>query len=296
MLLNLLAGLILATNGQTYSGHGETVDYLIVKGSGVTVTDLRVRESGPGTNAVMVYGDNVVLRRLLVERAGGAGVYFAAGTNHFLEDSVIRDPARRRGHDSWAIYSATPGSVTVRRNVVYGSGFSTYAPGGTSVIEDNKFLVPGDYRTDCSGRIQRDGPCQCAEFGVALKSGNSVIRDNVIAGYRQADPVCGGSGAPGSGISIAACAPNQHCPTNNVVVSGNLISDSHSGIYVSPRSTAIRIEGNRICRTDQAISDGFNDSLIVANEFIGNETDLNLYGEYHGTNYGNIRASVCATP
>lgn len=287
MILNLLAGLILATNGQTYSGHGETVDYLVVKGSNVTVTDLRVRESGPGTNAVTVYGNNVVLRRLLVEQAGAAGVYFAAGTNGVLEDSMIRDPARRRGRDSWAIYSATPGSVTIRRNVVYGSGFSMYAPGGTSVIEDNKFLVPSDYRTDCSGRIQRDGPCQCAEFGVALKSGNSVIRNNVIAGYRQADPVCGGSGTPGSGISIAACGPDQHCPTNNVVVKDNLISDSHSGIYVSPRSTDIRVEGNRICRTDVAISDGFNDSRIVGNQFVGNGVDLNLYGTYHGTNYDN---------
>ena len=235
MIINFLAGLILAVNGQTYNCGGQTLDYINITGSDITVTDCRVRESGTGTNAVSVYGNRNTLRRLTIERSGAAGVYFFSGTGHVLEDSTIRDPVRRQGWDSWAIGSTANGAVTVRRNTVYGSGFTNFARGGSALIEDNRFVVPEDYRTDCKGTIQRDGPCQCAEFGVALKSGNVVIRRNFISGYRQSDPVCGGSGSPGAGVSVDACGPAERpCPTPNVVIEGNTIISVHDGIYAGP--------------------------------------------------------------
>jgi hypothetical protein len=288
--LNALAGLVLAVNGQTYSCAGQTFEYLKVTGSDITVTDCRIRESGVGTNAVSVYGDRNTLRRLTVERSGATGVYFFSGTGNVLEDSMIRDPVRRPGWDSWGIYSAANGTVTIRRNTVYGSGFSTSAPGGSSVIEDNHFVVPDDYRTDCKGNSQPGGPCQCAEFGVALKTtAGSVIRRNLISGYRKADPVCGGSGTPGAGISIDACGPDERpCPTPNVTVDYNLINNSHDGIYVGPGATGLVIEANRICFSDSAISDGFgNPSKIIDNRFAGNRVDLNLYGSRVGPVTGN---------
>lgn len=295
--LNALAGLVLAVNGQTYDGGGATVNYLSVTGSNITVTNLRISDSGPGINAVTVRGNYNTLRGIVVERAGAAGVYFMSGTGHVLEDSTIRDPVRRVRRDSWGIYSAAAGKVTVRRNTVHGSGFSTYAPGGSSLIEDNTFVVPAGYRTDCNGNAEPGGPCQCAEFGVALKSGNSIIRRNWISGYRTADPICGGSGAPGAGIAVAACAPFQQCPTGHVQITGNTIRDSHDGVYVSPRSADILIEGNRICGSDVAISDGFGaPSRILGNEFLGNEVDLNLYGSRFGMVSGNGASSEsCAT-
>jgi len=295
--LNALAGLVLAVNGQIYDGGGATVNYLNVTGSNVTVTNLRISDSGPGINAVTVTGNHNTLRGIVVERAGATGVYFASGTGHILEDSTIRDPVRRKGRDSWGIYSAANGTVTIRRNTVYGSGFSTYAPGGSSVIEDNTFAVPGGYRTDCNGNAEPGGPCQCAEFGVALKSGNSIIRNNWISGYRTADPICGGSGAPGAGVAVAACAPFQKCPTGHVQITGNAILDSHDGVYVSPRSTDILIQGNRICGSDVAISDGFGaPSRILDNEFLGNDVDLNLYGSRFGMVSGNgVSSESCAT-
>lgn len=291
--LNALAGLVLAVNGQTYNGAGRTVEYLNITGSDITVVDLRVRESGPGRNGVTVAGNRNILRRLIVERAGATGVYFTSGTGNVLEDSTIRDPVTRVGRSSWAIYSAAAGTITIRRTFVYGSGFSNYAPGGSVVLEDNRFVVPEDYRTDCAGRIERDGPCQCAEFGIALKSGNATIHGNVLSGYRTADPICGGLGAPGAGISVAACAPNESCPTSNVVIDSNTITNSHNGIYLSPRSANIHIQSNRICGSDYAISDGFGaPSWIIANEFAGNTVDLNFYGTRHGPVSGNSTAST----
>lgn len=287
--LNALAGLVLAVNGQTYNGGGRTVSFLNITGSDITVVDLRVRESGPGTNGVTVSGNRNVLRHIIVERAGATGVYFMSGTGHVLEDSTIRDPVRRPGFDSWGIYSATSGAITVRRTTVYGSGFTNYAPGGSVVLEDNRFVVPEDYRTDCEARIDRDGPCQCAEFGIALKSGNAVIRGNVIKGYRLADSFCGGTGTPGAGIATAACAPQENCPTGNVTIVNNTISDSHTGVDLSPRSTNIKIWANHICNSDQAISDGYGaPSWILSNRFNGNIIDLNLYGSRSGPVSGNV--------
>jgi hypothetical protein len=281
--LNALAGLVLAVNGQTYNGGGQTVEYVVITGSDITVTDLRVRESGPGTHAVTVAGNRNTLRRVTVERAGDTGVYFLSGTGHVLEDSIIRDPARRQGIDSWGIYSSTTGTVTVRRTTVYGSGFSNYAPGGSVILEDNRFVVPEDYRTDCQGRIDRAGPCQCAEMGVALKSGNAVILGNYFEGYRTSDPVCGGSGSPGAGVFVAACADFESCPTDNVRIESNTITNSHFGIYLSKGSTNVRIYVNHICNSDFAISDGFGaPSWIQGNTFTGNVLDLNLYGSRFG--------------
>jgi hypothetical protein len=160
------------------------------------------------------------------------------------------------------------------------------------LLEDNEFVVPAGYRTDCNGGPEPGGACQCAEFGVGLKSGNAVIRGNRISGYRKADPVCGGSGTPGAGIAVAACAPTQTCPTRNVQITGNTITDSHDGVYVSPRSSDVLIQANRICNSDYAISDGFGaPSSILDNQFQQNEVDLNVYGSHTGPVSGNGFAS-----
>lgn len=287
-----VAGLVLAVDGEFYDGGGQTVGYISVTGSDITVTNVHVSDSAPGANGVNVRGNRNTLRNLLVERAGATGVYFVSGTGHVLEDSVIRDPVTRPGQDSWGIYSATAGRVTVRRTTVHGSGFANYAPGGSALLEDNHFIVPPHYRTDCNGNPEPDGPCQCAEFGVALKTGNVVIQRNWISGYRTADPVCGGSGTPGAGISIAACTAASPCPTRNVEVLGNIISASHAGIYVSPGSSAVTLNANRLCGNDAGISDGFGSpSAIVDNEFLDNGLDLNLYGSREGPVTGNSVAS-----
>jgi hypothetical protein len=290
MVVNFLAGLILAINGQAYDCAGKTFDYLNIAGSDITVTNCVIRESGVGTNAVSVHGDRNTLRHLTVERSGAAGVYFYSGTGHVLEDSMIRDPQRREGWDSWGIYSASPGAITIRRTTVHGSGFSTSAAEGSSLIEYNRFIVPEDYRTNCKGEKLRDGPCQCAEFAVALKpTHNVIIRGNVFSGYRQADPVCGGSGSPGIAIAVDACGPEERpCPVDNVVIESNVITNSHVGIYLGPGATNVRIEGNHICDSDYAISDGFGKpSTIVNNVFIRNVEDLHLYGSRMGPVSGN---------
>jgi len=296
---NMLGGLSLTVNGQTYTCKpGDVLDHINIAANDVTVTDCRIRGGAvPNVNGVTVRAGarNVTLRRLLVERSTATGVYFS-GTGT-LEDSVVRDPIRRQGIDSWGIYSGAPGLVTVRRTTVYGSGFSIFAEGSV-VLEDNRFIVPAEYRTDCNGNIRKDGPCQCAEFGVALKrSTGAAISRNVIEGYRKADPVCGGTGTPGAAISLDGCgggALRAGCDVKSPVVAGNMISNSHYGVYIGPADTNPRVESNRICSSDIAISDGFgNPSTILDNTFYGNVVNLELYGSRRGPVTGNHLVAGC---
>jgi len=281
LILNALAGLILAVNGQHYDGEGQTVSFINVTGSDITVENYRVSDSGPGTNAVSVWGDRNTLRNLQIEKSGAAGVYFVRGDGHVLEDSVIRDPVTRPGQDSWGIYSDAATNLTVRNNTVHGSGYTQWNPVsvGTRIL-NNTFVIPDDYRTDCKGNRQADGPCQCGEFGIAIKGGDGgQIIDNVISGYRKSDPVCGGSGSPGTGIATSACAPSQTCDTKHWLIQGNLITDSHFGIYHGLHVDDVRIIGNRFCRNDSAISDGFSvNSAIKDNIFAANGRNVHIYG------------------
>jgi hypothetical protein len=186
----------------------------------------------------------------------------------------------------------------VRNVTALGSGFSSYAPRGSALIEFNDFFIPDDYRTDCKGNRVSGGPCQCGEFGIGLKSGNAVVRHNRISGYRQADAICGGSGTPGAGIDPAACASHQHCPSTGVVIEENVISDSHVGIYLGPQARGIRISANLLCQNEIGISDGFADSgtIISDNAFYGNGTDYHRYGHTVAVYTGSRKASAESCP
>lgn len=280
MILALTAGLILAIPGH-YDGGGQSIDYLRLTGSDITVTNYRVTGYGPNVNCVNVEGNRNTVRKLIIERCGAAGVYLFSGTGHVLEDTVIRDPIRRVGRDSWGIYQHTATDVTIRGNTVYGSGFSTGPLAGTYTVSDNTFTIPDDYRTNCAGQIQRDGPCQCGEFGVVLKGGGGgVVERNTISGYRKADPICGGSGTPGAGIDLAAGGNLTH----DVTLRQNVITDSTVGIYVGNPVKGIRIEANRLCDNATAISSGYGTVDILDNELWNN--NMNLYGS-KGTVTGN---------
>ena len=256
--LNLLAGLILSVNGVIHDCNNEVVNYINVTGSDITVQNCRVRGSGPGTNTVSVWGNNNTLRNLTVDRSGAAGVYFFEGDGHVLEDSIIRDPVTRRGKDSWGIANNAASNLTVQRVTVYGSGYEQWQTTGKGTkLLNNTFIVPEDYRTDCEGNIQRDGPCQCAEFGIAIKGGDDGLADgNLISGYHKADPVCGGSGTPGAGISTAAAGPGSW--TRGWTWTHNVISDSRFGIYIGVDTPNNVVEGNLFCDNGYGISDGYS--------------------------------------
>ncbi len=292
-------GLVISRPG-FYDGHGRAVGYINVNTSDALVTNYHVTGYGPGVSCISYSGDNITIRNVTVQKCGGAGVVFMSGTRNVLEDSFIADPTTRPGLDSWAIYQAeNAGHVTVRRVKAYGSGFSAYAPNGSSLIEDNDFLIPDSYRTDCHGNRQIDGPCNCGEFGIAPKSGRNVIRGNRISGYRTSDPICGGSGSPGAGIELAACAANsQTCRSEHDVVDNNVISNSHYGIYLPPQASKYKINDNFVCRTKIAISDGYsqNNSAITDNTFYDNGTDLEQYGTASALTLGNKRVTAGTCP
>lgn len=281
-MLNFLAGLILTLNGASYvCKSGEVLNYVQLRGDDQTVALCTVRDSGPGLTAVAFFGNRGRVSHVVVERSGGAGVAAFSGTDNVIEDSVIRDPVRRPGQDAWGIFNVDGVNFIARRNTVYGSGFGVNpSKVSSSQVLDNRFVIPEDYRTNCTGNIQRDGKCQCAEFGIGIKGSNVLIRGNTISGYRQSDPICGGSGAPGAGISTSACAhPSETCPTDNIMIEGNTITESHDGLYVGLQTTNLRVVGNRFCRNDTGIQDGFSAPRVISdNDFNGNLVNALIYG------------------
>lgn len=292
MTLNLLAALILTVNGQVHDCKGGTVNHIRIEASDVTVQNCIVRESGTDVQGVNVFGNRNTMRRLTIERAGAAGVYFNVGDGHVLEDSIIRDPKRRVGRDSYAIANYMATNLTIRRVTVYGSGYTQWGdvPHGTKLI-DNTFIIPEDYRTNCAGIIQRDGPCQCGEFGIAIKGGDNGIADgNTISGYRQSDPVCGGSGSPGAAISTAA--GNVGTWTRKWTWTRNKISNSTYGIYIGPDTPDNVIEANQFCNNDTGVQDGYSVRLkFTDNNFY--QSPLNVYTKTPGTVSGNRQTAEC---
>ena len=283
-----------------YDGQGRAIGYLTVNTDDALVTNYHVTGAGPAISCINYSGDNITIRNVTVQNCGGTGVVFVSGTNNVLEDSFIADPITRPGVDSWAIYqSGNAGHITVRRVTAYGSGFSVYAPNGSSLIEDNDFLIPDSYRTDCQGNRQSGGPCNCGEFGIATKTGRNVIRGNRISGYRQSDPVCGGSGSRGIGIELAACANSfEICPSEHDVVENNVIADSTFGIYLAPQASQYTINSNFACLTDVGISDGYSEdnSVITNNIFYGNGRDLDQFGTASAATFGNYPVTAASCP
>jgi len=283
----LLAGLIFSVPG-VYDGRGAEVDYIRITGSDITVQGYRVTGYGPGVNCIQVEGDRNTVRQNTVERCGATSIYVFSGAGHLVQDNGIRDPRRRGGWDSWGIYQHTATGLTVRGNEIYGSGFSTGPLAGTYVVSGNRILIPDDYRTSCDGKLRRDGPCQCGEFGIVLKGGGGgVVERNVIRGFRRADPICGGSGTPGAGIDLAA-GGNL---TYDVVIGQTVITDSTVGIYTGNPVRNIRIEANRLCRNGTAVSAGYGSVELLDNELFGNA--LNLYGTRTGAVSGNRQLVEC---
>jgi len=292
-------GLIISEPG-IYDGQGRAIGYLRVDTDDALVSNYSVTGYGPAISCVTFSGNNITIRNVTVQNCGHTGVVFESGTNNVLEDSFIADPITQPGVDSWGIYQdGNAGHITVRRVTVHGSGFSVYAPNGSSLIEDNDFLIPDSYRTDCQGNRQSGGPCSCGEFGIATKTGRNVIRGNRISGYRQSDPVCGGSGSVGIGIELAACATNsQVCPSEYDVVENNVIADSTYGIFLPPQASRYTINSNFVCFTDAAIGDGYSqtNSSITNNIFYGNSRDLDQYGTASAVTYGNYRLNIGNCP
>ena len=292
--LNLLAGLILSVNGVIHDCNNEVVNYINVTGSDITVQNCRVSDSGVGTNTVSVWGNRNTLRHLTVERFGGSGVYFFEGDGHVLEDSIIRDPIRRKGRDSWSVAVNQTTNLTVQRVTAYGSGLTQWGGDsrGTRIL-NNTFIVPDDYRTNCKGVIQRDGPCQCAEFGVALKrSTDTLIEGNTLSGYLKADPECGGTGTPGAGIATSADAEATGVFTHTLTIRNNVIRDSHNGLYTGPKTVDSVVEGNLFCDNDYGISDGYSvNARYTDNDFYN--SPVNFYNNRPESETGSRKVRGC---
>lgn len=307
-MLNFLIGLVLIASGQTYvCKPGEVLDYLTIGTQQTPVSNTnayscRIRGSGlPGINGVTVFGDHNGVYDMVIERMAGAGVVFFSGTDGTAEGNTVRDFVPTPGNDNWAFYvgEGTRGTFNIRYNKSPASGFTMYAPNSTAIVEYNEFVVTEDMHTDCQGHIQRDGPCQCAEFGIAHKNGKLIARYNVIDGYKQSDPICGGSGAYGIGIATAACGGGGpfpgNCRTVNAEIEANTIKNVITGIYISPNTVSTRVQGNLICYADVGIQDGYGISTQhLDNSFFQVKQLMNLYGVNAGKTFpGNRMVASC---
>ena len=289
------------------------VSGLEVRGSWWVIDRLTIR----GTKSFITFGgdDNVLSRSLVEGGGGGAGqINLGTGDRTIIRGNVLRETVQRANRDSHCI-KATEFTQGIRLidNEIYncaGDGLQIKSSSGM-LIENNDFYATPDLYSDCSGELDRDGDCACAENGIDIKgtiSGEPApedwvrINNNRFWGFRRTDTHCGGTGSGGYAISV-------HFKGAYVSIEGNVFFDLGSG-FSTPneaahdidlldnlfylvadsaiaglrKSTRNRIVGNTMIETGSAIDAGgrshefFCNVFISAGEVVTNErADFNAY-------------------
>ncbi len=157
-----------------------------------------------------------------------------------------------------------------------------------ALIEGNDFYITPEFYADCdTGLRSESGLCACAENAIDIKVTSTdpgplpadevtVIRKNLMHGFRETAPACGGSGSLGPAISL------HHGYTHQVIVEDNLIFDSGIAIQLLEKPTGvpydITIRNNILSDVDSSytrrrefILFGGGDNIdVYNNEFLGN--------------------------
>jgi hypothetical protein len=160
-----------------------------------------------------------IVRNCEVRNGSGEGIHFSYGEHNVVENCKIHDFDGGPREDAHCILVAGGEGNVIRNNEIYdctGDGIQFLPRHDVSgnIVESNHF-----YTTL--------GPC--SENAIDVKIGGpqqTIIRGNVMHGYRPNDGSCGGTGGTvGEAIVI-------HQEAVNVLVEGNEIYDSGSGIRV----------------------------------------------------------------
>lgn len=173
-----------------------------------------------GQYAIYFRGANSnVVRNCEVHNSAEDGIHFDSGDHNVIENCRIHDIDAGPYKDGTGVMIVGGRGNLIRNNEFYdcrgdGVHFYPYSEISGNIIENNHF-----YTT--LGR--------CSENAVDIKVGGleeTIVRGNVMHGFRYNDGRCGGSGG-GIGSAIVI-----HEDATNVLVESNEIYDSASGIVV----------------------------------------------------------------
>ncbi len=164
------------------------------------------------------------------------------------------------------IYDCNDGIQAIANDYPYDVDFS-----GT-LIEGNHIYLTSSRYSDCSGNLDPDGNCACAENAIDLKGGaenaNNPVRlkNNKFWGWRQTDTQCGGSGSWGAALVA-------HMKVKNVIIENNTVFDSPRGFSFVGTAHDITVRNNILHGINNAIGNGY--TLVATNDtynlnYVGN--------------------------
>jgi len=168
-----------------------------------------------------------------------------------IQKSVARNSPRVPYADSHCVGVQGSRYNTLIQNEIYdcaGDGIqllrdaedgAEYDSRGNKIIENEFYVTPRRY-ADCedpseNANLNGPGECACAENGLDIKltsreptsspQERTVVRSNVLYGFREAHQSCGGSGDKGAPAIYVHCADTFDAWVNN-----NVVFDSDTGI------------------------------------------------------------------
>ena len=206
-----------------------------------------------------------------------------------IQNSLIGDQDFHRGGDAVCIalqgFRTRPKTVRILdtkilNNEIYdcNDGIQTVVnPKASYVADFSGLLIAGNdiYLTsarysNCSGKMDPNGACACAENAIDLKGGAEdvskpvMVVENSLRGWRKTDQACGGSGSWGSALV-------GHFRLKNAELIDNIISDSARGISIGGAARSMTIRGNLLHGIN---SKGSNEGIAFA--ATGNARDVDF--------------------
>ncbi|MEZ4221048.1 MAG: hypothetical protein R3B13_08965 [Polyangiaceae bacterium] len=192
---------------------------------------------------------HVVLDRLLLESARVE--IWDTSHDNTLQNSVLRSAPLVPNSDRICVIlsgqSPAGGDVAIHgtrvvNNEIYDctDAIQLYQPGdatndtdfGGTIVDDNDMYLTSAVYSDCSGNLDSNGDCACAENAVDIKAaGTSAtnlvqVSNNRIWGFKRTDPACGGTGSWGEAMVV-------HVIAKYVLAQKNVIWDNAKGLVFS---------------------------------------------------------------
>lgn len=162
-----------------------------------------------------------LLRDCEVRNGGWTGIYIEDGDENTIQNCHLYDFSEKPGTDAHAILIRNG-----RGNVVSGNTIYNFTGDGVQLIDGNSSgtLIEGNHIYTVDGR--------CSENAIDIKTidgvEQTIIRGNLMHGFRETDTSCGGSGSIGSAIVI-------HKDAEKILIERNEIYDVNGALRVLRR-------------------------------------------------------------
>ena len=203
---------VLHSTLESYIVHFQNVSYWRLEGF---VLD---KETDGGYGIRFEGADFNVVHNCEIYNGSHEAIHLSSGQGNVIEYCTIHDFNAGPYVDAHGILVEAATDTVIQNNEIYdcrGSGVQLWDTGDNSgtIIQDNHIYA--------NAAVQH-----CCEGAVAVKSGNPIIRHNVMHGFRYCDGSCGGTGG---GIGGAAIIYMQ---AHDVLFEANEIYDCTSGLTV----------------------------------------------------------------